>query len=237
MKAGKWQAYPIGIGLRGKTLGILGYGKIGAVVAGYGKAFGMNVLACGRHLADVEQALGGLGRDRDEAGGPEGQPVLLLQPLEDGHDAADVLGPARLRHHVAVGSPGDGLLQVGHGVLDEDGVHPHPALARTEVERLQPAPHDGPCGRLAVRRDGVLEVEDEPIGGQRQRLLDHLLVAAGDEVERAPHRPASRRRIMAARRQRITISPCWFFARCSKMTIPHCGRERDSRLSTTSVSA
>lgn len=48
MKAGKWQAYPIGIGLRGKTLGILGYGKIGAVVAGYGKAFGMNVLAWGR---------------------------------------------------------------------------------------------------------------------------------------------------------------------------------------------
>jgi len=48
MKAGKWQAYPIGVGLRGKTLGIFGYGKIGAVVAGYGKAFGMNVLAWGR---------------------------------------------------------------------------------------------------------------------------------------------------------------------------------------------
>src|SRR5439155_24908675 len=47
LRAGKWQAYPIGIGLRGKTLGIYGYGKIGAVVAGYGKAFGMNVLAWG----------------------------------------------------------------------------------------------------------------------------------------------------------------------------------------------
>ena len=48
LKAGKWQAHPIGIGLRGKTLGIYGYGKIGAVVAGYGKAFGMNVLVWGR---------------------------------------------------------------------------------------------------------------------------------------------------------------------------------------------
>ena len=48
LRAGKWQAYPIGVGLRGKTLGIWGYGKIGAVVAGYGKAFGMNVLAWGR---------------------------------------------------------------------------------------------------------------------------------------------------------------------------------------------
>ena len=55
MKAGKWQAYPIGIGLRGKTLGIFGYGKIGAVVAGYGKAFGMDVLVWGRE-STIEKA-------------------------------------------------------------------------------------------------------------------------------------------------------------------------------------
>jgi D-3-phosphoglycerate dehydrogenase len=48
LRAGKWQAHPIGVGLRGKTLGIWGYGKIGAVVAGYGKAFGMNVVVWGR---------------------------------------------------------------------------------------------------------------------------------------------------------------------------------------------
>jgi D-3-phosphoglycerate dehydrogenase / 2-oxoglutarate reductase len=51
LKAGKWQAHPIGIGLRGKTLGIWGYGKIGAVVAGYGRAFGMKVLAWGREAS------------------------------------------------------------------------------------------------------------------------------------------------------------------------------------------
>jgi D-3-phosphoglycerate dehydrogenase len=48
MKQGKWQTPPIGVTLRGLTLGIYGYGRIGAVVAGYGKAFGMNVLAWGR---------------------------------------------------------------------------------------------------------------------------------------------------------------------------------------------
>jgi D-3-phosphoglycerate dehydrogenase len=48
LKAGKWQAYPIGTGLRGKTLGIYGYGRIGGVIAGYGKAFGMDVIAWGR---------------------------------------------------------------------------------------------------------------------------------------------------------------------------------------------
>lgn len=50
MKAGKWQ---IGVGqsLAGKTLGIYGYGRIGAVVAGYGKAFGMKVLVWAREPA------------------------------------------------------------------------------------------------------------------------------------------------------------------------------------------
>src|ERR1700759_4685176 len=50
LKAGKWQ---IGVGhtLRGKTLGIYGYGRIGAVVAGYGKAFGMKVLVWAREAA------------------------------------------------------------------------------------------------------------------------------------------------------------------------------------------
>ena len=50
LKAGHWQ---IGVGhtLRGKTLGIYGYGRIGAVVAGYGKAFGMHVLVWAREAA------------------------------------------------------------------------------------------------------------------------------------------------------------------------------------------
>jgi D-3-phosphoglycerate dehydrogenase len=47
LQAGKWQ---IGVGssLRDKTLGIFGYGRIGSVVAGYGRAFGMKVLVWAR---------------------------------------------------------------------------------------------------------------------------------------------------------------------------------------------
>lgn len=47
LKAGRWQS-TLGTGLRGRTLGIYGYGRIGAAVAGYGRAFGMNVTAFGR---------------------------------------------------------------------------------------------------------------------------------------------------------------------------------------------
>jgi D-3-phosphoglycerate dehydrogenase len=43
LQAGRWQM-GVGTTLRGKTLGIFGYGRIGAAVAGYGRAFGMNVL-------------------------------------------------------------------------------------------------------------------------------------------------------------------------------------------------
>ena len=50
LRAGGWQ---IGVGstLRGKTLGIHGYGRIGSVVAGYGKAFGMHVLVWAREAS------------------------------------------------------------------------------------------------------------------------------------------------------------------------------------------
>jgi len=47
LKAGTWQA-GVGTTLRGKTLGIYGYGRIGQVVAGYGAAFGMDVVAWAR---------------------------------------------------------------------------------------------------------------------------------------------------------------------------------------------
>jgi D-3-phosphoglycerate dehydrogenase len=50
LKAGKWQV-DVGYGVRGKTLGIYGYGRIGSVVAGYGKAFGMKVLVWARETS------------------------------------------------------------------------------------------------------------------------------------------------------------------------------------------
>jgi D-3-phosphoglycerate dehydrogenase len=45
----------LGTVLKGRTLGIFGYGRIGRMVAAYGKAFGMNVLVWGR---DASRAAG-----------------------------------------------------------------------------------------------------------------------------------------------------------------------------------
>jgi D-3-phosphoglycerate dehydrogenase len=62
LKHGAWQQsglkaagmppnFGLGQVLRGKTLGVWGYGKIGALVAGYGRAFGMQVQVWGSEAA------------------------------------------------------------------------------------------------------------------------------------------------------------------------------------------
>jgi D-3-phosphoglycerate dehydrogenase len=57
LKRGTWQ---LGVGntLREKTLGVYGYGRIGSVVAGYGRAFGMRVIIWSR-----DASLGRAGTD------------------------------------------------------------------------------------------------------------------------------------------------------------------------------
>ena len=47
LRSGAWQM-GVGHSLRGRTLGVYGYGRIGEVVAGYGRAFGMRVLVWAR---------------------------------------------------------------------------------------------------------------------------------------------------------------------------------------------
>lgn len=50
MKLGQWQT-TFGFLLRGSTLGVWGYGKIGRIVAAYGQAFGMSVSIWGREAS------------------------------------------------------------------------------------------------------------------------------------------------------------------------------------------
>jgi D-3-phosphoglycerate dehydrogenase / 2-oxoglutarate reductase len=77
LKAGTWQ---IGVGhsLRDKTLGIFGYGRIGSVVAGYGKAFGMNVLVWAREATLAKARADGYASARSKAEFFEACDVLSL---------------------------------------------------------------------------------------------------------------------------------------------------------------
>jgi D-3-phosphoglycerate dehydrogenase len=60
LRAGKWQGGGDGgYTARGKTLGIYGYGRIGAAVAGYARAFGMPVLVWAREATRAKAAADG----------------------------------------------------------------------------------------------------------------------------------------------------------------------------------
>ena len=56
MRSGGWQETVITESLAGKTLGVLGLGRLGKHVARYGQAFGMNVTAWSPHLTDERAA-------------------------------------------------------------------------------------------------------------------------------------------------------------------------------------
>jgi D-3-phosphoglycerate dehydrogenase len=71
LKHGAWQQsglkaasmpanFGIGMVLQGKTLGVWGYGKIGRLVAGYGRAFGMQVQIWGSEASRRQAELDGL---------------------------------------------------------------------------------------------------------------------------------------------------------------------------------
>lgn len=71
LKHGAWQQsglktssmpdnFGLGNVLKGKTLGIWGYGKIGQLLAGYGKAFGMQILVWGREPSRIKAVEDGL---------------------------------------------------------------------------------------------------------------------------------------------------------------------------------
>src|SRR5688572_23444018 len=77
MKEGKWQA-TIGVGLKGKTLGVYAYGKIGSVVANVGRAFGMKVICLGREASTGRAREAGFEATQDRASFFENADVVTL---------------------------------------------------------------------------------------------------------------------------------------------------------------
>ena len=70
LKHGAWQQsglkaasmppnFGIGMVLKGRTLGVWGYGRIGALVAGYGRAFGMRVIVWGSEASRLRASADG----------------------------------------------------------------------------------------------------------------------------------------------------------------------------------
>ena len=151
LKQGAWQqsglktsAMPPNFGLgqvlRGQTLGIWGYGKIGRLVAGYGKAFGMRVLIWGREHS--QQAA-----------------------REDGHDVADSRDALFeqsdvLSLHLRMNDETRGI------VKQDDLMRMKPTALFVNTSRAELLEENALLGALSHNRPGMVAIdvfESEPI--------------------------------------------------------------------------
>lgn len=156
LRQGVWQTAStqyahnnLGRTLKGKTLGIWGYGKIGKMVAGYGKAFGMQVLIWGS-----EQS-----RKNAEADGYQ-----AAESRTEFFEKADVLS-LHLRLHeatrgivtradLALMKPDSLFVNSSRSELVEDGAlmaalrEGRPGLAALDVYDIEPLPADSALLRM-----------------------------------------------------------------------------------------
>jgi D-3-phosphoglycerate dehydrogenase len=147
LQAGRWQ---VGVGstLRGKTLGIYGYGRIGSVVADYGRAFGMHVLVWAREASRARAAA-------------DGQAVALSK--EAFFEACDVLS-LHMR-----------LVESTHGIVTAaDLARMKPTSMLVNTSRAPLVEPGALVAALRAGRPGMAAVdvyEDEPVVDTQHPLL------------------------------------------------------------------
>jgi D-3-phosphoglycerate dehydrogenase / 2-oxoglutarate reductase len=138
LRAGNWQ---MGVGrtLRGATLGIYGYGRIGGVVAGYGRAFGMRVMIWAREEARAQARADGYETAPDKAAFFAGCDVISLHmrlvPATRGIVTADdlaIMDTAAL----LVNTSRAGLIEPG--ALVEALRNGRPGMAAVDVYEQEP---------------------------------------------------------------------------------------------------
>ena len=147
LKAGQWQG-SVGLGLRGRTLGVLGYGRIGKVVAGFGEAFGMNVVAWGRDGS----------RERAQADG-----VAVAESRQAFFEQCDVISI-----HVRLKPDTRGM------VTSEDFARMKPSALFVNTSRsglIAPGALEEALGRGRPGMAAVDVYEEEPVLGAKHPLL------------------------------------------------------------------
>ncbi|GLU47091.1 NAD(P)-dependent oxidoreductase [Nocardiopsis ansamitocini] len=169
--AGQWRRFP-GLELAGKTLAVMGYGRIGRAVAARARAFGMEVVAFDPYVGEEDLGDGVRGVGREEAlaladivtlhmpGG--GERILDRAALEGLRPGALVINAARgdLIDEDALAE----LLHSGHlggAALDALAVEPLPESSPLRnAPRLILTPHIGAQTDLANRSMGVSVARD-----------------------------------------------------------------------------
>lgn len=148
MRRGDWHdGVPVGEALAGKRLGILGFGRIGRMVAGYGRALGMEVAAWSRSLTEEGAREAGVIRLERDALFETSDAIsihLVLAPETRGLVGA---------REIAAMRPGAILVNTARGpIVDEAALVAALAAGRIraglDVYDVEPLPADHPLRRL-----------------------------------------------------------------------------------------
>ncbi|MET0334690.1 MAG: D-2-hydroxyacid dehydrogenase family protein [Rhizobacter sp.] len=160
LKHGAWQQsglksasmpvnFGIGMVLRGKTLGIWGYGRIGQIVAGYGRAFGMTVMVWGSEASrEKAKADGYTAAESRDAFFEQSDVLSLHLRLSD-----DTRGLIKL-DDLSRMKPTSLLVNTSRAELMEEGAlvsalnRGHPGMAAVDIFESEPILQGHPLLRL-----------------------------------------------------------------------------------------
>jgi phosphoglycerate dehydrogenase-like enzyme len=144
IRAGKFQmGVPVGIGLAGKTLGVIGLGKLGGYMTAYAKALRMNVIAWSQNLtAEKAEAAGARRGSQDELMSTS-DAISIHMVLSD--RSRGLVG----RTDIARMKQGAILLNTSRGpIIDEtamlEALHAGKIVAALDVYDREPLPVDHP---------------------------------------------------------------------------------------------
>lgn len=147
LRSGGWQTR-VGIDLKGKILGVVGLGNIGAEIAKVGRAFGMNVIAWSQNLTAEKAAEAGARRvEKDEL---FRQADIVTLHLILSHRSRGVVGSAEL----ALMKPSAWLINSSRGPLVDEAALIEALSARRiagaalDVFDEEPLPAGHPFRRL-----------------------------------------------------------------------------------------
>ena len=152
LKDGVWQSASmtpernlLGTVLKGKKLGLWGYGKIGRMIAGYGKAFGMQVVIWGRD-ASCQQAVkdGYQAAQSKEAFFSDMDVISMHLRLNDATKSIVTAGDLALMKPTALFVNTSRAELVAAGALETALQRGRPGYAALDVFETEPLPADAP---------------------------------------------------------------------------------------------
>jgi D-3-phosphoglycerate dehydrogenase len=189
LKHGAWQQsglksasmpsnFGIGMVLQGKTLGIWGYGRIGELVAGYGRAFGMKVIVWGSESSrEKAVAAGHTAAESREAFFEQSDVLSLHKRLSD-----ETRGMVKLDDLTRM-KPTALLINTSRAELIEEGAlvsalnRGHPGMAAVDVFESEPILQGHPLLRLenAICTPHIGYVEQDSYEMYFGAAFDHVV--------------------------------------------------------------